>query len=76
MSTSDDVIPGNFGLWDQKLALEWVQNYIQDFGGDPKKVSISTNEYALMWTGQVIQGKNQSLVKFSGRELKFVSNVV
>ncbi len=38
MSTSDDVMPGNLGLWDQNLALKWVQQNIQDFGGNPDKV--------------------------------------
>ena len=39
MSTSDDVIPGNMGLWDQNMALKWVQANIDDYGGDPNKVS-------------------------------------
>jgi carboxylesterase type B len=38
MSTSDDVIPGNLGLWDQNLALKWVKQNIEDFGGDPDRV--------------------------------------
>jgi acetylcholinesterase len=39
MSTSDDIIPGNMGLWDQNSALKWVQANIDDYGGDPNQVS-------------------------------------
>ncbi|XP_056630164.1 juvenile hormone esterase-like [Diorhabda sublineata] len=38
LSTADEVIPGNFGLKDQVLALKWVQQNIRVFGGDPSKV--------------------------------------
>ena len=37
-SKSSDVF-GNFGLVDQRNAFEWVQNHIQDFGGDPSNVT-------------------------------------
>lgn len=40
LSTNDDVILGNNGLKDQNLGLQWVQENIQLFGGDPKKVTI------------------------------------
>nr|XP_027198200.1 cholinesterase 1-like [Dermatophagoides pteronyssinus] len=40
---SDEVehIKGNMAFWDQALALEWVQQNIRYFGGDPKQVTIA-----------------------------------
>ncbi|CAG9824776.1 unnamed protein product [Phaedon cochleariae] len=40
LTTDDLIIPGNYGLKDQLLALKWVNQNIKYFGGDPEKVTI------------------------------------
>uniref|UniRef100_A0A665VPN7 Carboxylic ester hydrolase n=1 Tax=Echeneis naucrates TaxID=173247 RepID=A0A665VPN7_ECHNA len=40
LSTSDEHLPGNFGLLDQVEALRWIQQHIHNFGGNPDLVTI------------------------------------
>ena len=40
LSTGDEQSPGNYGLKDQNLALQWVQHNIEQFGGNKNLVTI------------------------------------
>ncbi|XP_054749902.2 uncharacterized protein LOC129255582 [Lytechinus pictus] len=40
LSTGDQSAPGNFGMMDQIMALQWIQDNISNFGGDPTQVTI------------------------------------
>ena len=40
LALDDGVTNGNFGLADQINALDWVRAHIQDFGGDPDRITI------------------------------------
>ena len=40
LTTGDTAAPGNFGMLDQVEALKWVQDNIENFGGNPNKVTI------------------------------------
>lgn len=34
------VVAGNFGLADQKVAIEWVKSNAKKFGGDPSSITL------------------------------------
>ncbi|XP_036000166.1 bile salt-activated lipase [Fundulus heteroclitus] len=40
LSTGDERLPGNYGLWDQHAAISWVRRNIRAFGGNPDNITI------------------------------------
>lgn len=40
LSTLSETIPGNAGMLDMIMALEWVQDHISQFGGNPERVTV------------------------------------
>ena len=40
MSTGNRFGAGNYGLWDQNLAMQWVVENIEGFGGDPSRIAM------------------------------------
>ncbi|KAF6775174.1 hypothetical protein AHF37_05355 [Paragonimus kellicotti] len=40
LSTGDSASIGNYGLWDQLLALRWVKDNIEWFRGDPSQITL------------------------------------
>ncbi|CAG4934115.1 unnamed protein product [Parnassius apollo] len=40
LSTGQRDAPGNAGLFDLRAAMTWIQDYIEFFGGDPKRIVV------------------------------------
>ncbi|KAJ8664708.1 hypothetical protein QAD02_006370, partial [Eretmocerus hayati] len=75
LSTGDEIIPGNMGLKDQAMALKWVKDNIESFGGDPNRITIAgfsagAASVHLHYLSPLSTGLFQSGISFSGTAFK------
>ncbi|XP_067938897.1 carboxylesterase 1C-like [Watersipora subatra] len=40
LTTGESELPGNYGFWDQRLAIQWVKENIDDYGGQGSAITI------------------------------------
>lgn len=56
LSSNKSSLRGNYGLRDQRLALEWIQDNIDRFGGDPSEVTLFGQSAGAISIGYHIAG--------------------
>ncbi|CAL8134374.1 unnamed protein product [Orchesella dallaii] len=72
LSTGDEHASGNWALKDQALAIEWVHDNIQAFGGDPDKIIIggvssgAMSAHAMLFTNHRARSYVKGIVAISG----------
>ncbi|ETN68295.1 ribosomal protein L23 [Necator americanus] len=75
-----DSTTGNYGLMDQRLALQWVRDHISSFGGDPQAVTLAGHDAGAVSVGMhMLSPLSKSLFRsaavMSGAEVSYHSYI-
>lgn len=78
-TTTDAEAPGNYGMFDQLAALDWVQNKIQQFGGSSSNVIIYGHSSGAISVGlhlvsPLSRGKFSKAIAMSGDAISSVGS--
>ncbi|CAF1539425.1 unnamed protein product [Adineta ricciae] len=67
LTPGPNIMPGNYGLHDQILALEWISNNAKSFNGDPKRIT---------YIGHSAGAANAVLLAMSPRSNGLIARVI
>ena len=67
LSTGDRHLPGNYGMWDQIRALEFVRKVIRDFRGNPEKITLMGHSTGAVSVGLHIVSPRSQRKRFNVR---------
>ena len=78
MSIGNGTMTGNYGIWDQRMAIEWVHDNIESFGGDVNNVTIfgeSAGGFSVALHSIIPQNKGlfHRVIAQSGTAISFAS---
>ena len=72
LSLGNQEIPGNAGMLDQVAALQWVQDNIHRFGGDPDNVTLmGQSAGSFSTTYHLVSPKSKGLFRFDLSKISF-----
>lgn len=65
LTTNDIVSPGNLGLKDQLFALNWIKHNIENFGGDPDRITLVGQSAGAASIGYLIASRQIKGISYS-----------